>query len=361
MGGAKAAPPARVVFRREDGGEGVASTGAVPEVSVRPPKAGEGGRRRGSNTGREKTPSLLKDRAYERARSRIFSSGDTGGGRDDSPNSRTSGVSEQGSRCSCSRSTSPVRDPETREAPTPRPRQHKPQKPNVAIVRNRAADLRDPDFTRGATRFAPGVDESEVYVDPTRPARGGRRGRRSGAEGAGPSRREGGGGEARDGRLIQSRGGDETTETEETLEAQHGHDAYGRALHTTNISVANLVAPFVARPVRAGFDDKFSAQMSGLSLGGTRDAFAGAERAAEPRRRELLNLTGEASVVNDRVSEWLGATPLVDHRQRLGLERIGVLDRQELGTAQHGAQISAQPHKPCKQPARTLLVPRTAR
>ena len=37
--------------------------------------------------------------------------------------------------------------------------------PVVAIVRDRAADLKDPDFTRGATRFAPGVDDTQTYAD----------------------------------------------------------------------------------------------------------------------------------------------------------------------------------------------------
>jgi hypothetical protein len=48
----------------------------------------------------------------------------------------------------------------------------------VAIVRDRAADLKDPDFTRGATRFAPGVDDTQTYADVRRAdgARGARRG-----------------------------------------------------------------------------------------------------------------------------------------------------------------------------------------
>jgi hypothetical protein len=148
------------VFRREElvgedsrGGEASASDSPRGRDAERP-HAREGGRLGGEKPACEKASLELKDNvreaAYERARERIFA----GNAREDSLSSRQSVRSESHSAVS-SRSASPngtgVR-----------------ARPRVAIARDRAADLKDPDFTRGATRFAPGVDETQTYVDPRR-------------------------------------------------------------------------------------------------------------------------------------------------------------------------------------------------
>ena len=128
-------------------------------------RAREGRRRDGESAASGKASLERKDdvreAAYERARERIFGGGSS---RDDSPTSRWSGRSGSHSGAS-SRSASP-------SGAGARSR------PPVAIVRDRAADLKDPDFTRGATRFAPGVDDTQTYADVRRAdeARGARRG-----------------------------------------------------------------------------------------------------------------------------------------------------------------------------------------
>lgn len=340
MGDAKG--PARVVvFRREGsaedvrrGGEGQASSRNLEGVAVR--SRGEGTSRRGRGVAKEKTAKLfVRDRkqsaAYTRARERIF--GDDRS-REDSPVSRQSQVSE----CSSSRSTSPVTGPGERQSHLPRP--------NVAIVRNREADLRDPDFTRGATRFAPGVDETEVYHDPLRGGRkGGRRKGRGNTAEAGGGRQDAGRGKDRERPQVTAEKG-----------------AYGVPKPNGTIPVATLIAPPVAHAVHSPVQPPVRPLTRPLvrpqdllpSMGG-------------------INLDGDggAPAHNDRVSEWLGGMA-VDHRQRLGLQRLG------LGVTNHPPVINpnflnpnpralhipqAAPMNGQKPPGQKqkLLVPRTAR
>ena len=84
--------------------------------------------------------------AYERARERIF-----GGG------SRTTRPPRIGGEVG-----DPFRGVQSLGEPEQRGER---SRPRVAIVRDRAADLKDPDFTGGATRFAPGVDDTQTYAD----------------------------------------------------------------------------------------------------------------------------------------------------------------------------------------------------
>ena len=187
--------PRVVVFRRDDPAGGDPRGVEAGASGSRPPRAERGGRRRGGERLASDKASLdrkddVREAAYERARERIFGGASS---RDDSPSSFRSGRSASHSGAS-SRSASP-------SGAGGRSR------PPVAIVRDRAADLKDPDFTRGATRFAPGVDDTQTYADVRRAdgARGARRGdggkrgddpRRSRAAGApsgrstGASRRE---------------------------------------------------------------------------------------------------------------------------------------------------------------------------
>ena len=96
-----------------------------------------------------------------RARARAIFGGEFA---DDSPTSRRSGRSGTHSGASSRSASSSSAGARSR--------------PPVAIVRDRAADLKDPDFTRGATRFAPGVDDTQTYVDVRRGADGARSARR---------------------------------------------------------------------------------------------------------------------------------------------------------------------------------------
>lgn len=158
--------PRVVVFRRDDPAGGDPRGVEAGASGSRPPRAERGGRRRGGERLASDKASLdrkddVREAAYERARERIFGGASS---RDDSPSSFRSGRSASHSGAS-SRSASP-------SGAGGRSR------PPVAIVRDRAADLKDPDFTRGATRFAPGVDDTQTYADVRRAdgARGARRG-----------------------------------------------------------------------------------------------------------------------------------------------------------------------------------------
>ena len=157
--------PRVVVFRRDDPAGGDSRGVEAGASGSRPPRAERGGRRRGGERLASDKASLdrkddVREAAYERARERIFGGASS---RDDSPSSFRSGRSASHSGAS-SRSASP-------SGAGGRSR------PPVAIVRDRAADLKDPDFTRGATRFAPGVDDTQTYAD-VRRADGGRGTRR---------------------------------------------------------------------------------------------------------------------------------------------------------------------------------------
>ena len=157
--------PRVVVFRRDDPAGGDPRGVEAGASGSRPPRAERGGRRRGGERLASDKASLdrkddVREAAYERARERIFGGASS---RDDSPSSFRSGRSASHSGAS-SRSASP-------SGAGGRSR------PPVAIVRDRAADLKDPDFTRGATRFAPGVDDTQTYAD-VRRADGGRGARR---------------------------------------------------------------------------------------------------------------------------------------------------------------------------------------
>ena len=158
--------PRVVVFRRDDPAGGDPRGVEAGASGSRPPRAERGGRRRGGERLASDKASLdrkddVREAAYERARERIFGGASS---RDDSPSSFRSGRSASHSGAS-SRSASP-------SGAGGRSR------PPVAIVRDRAADLKDPDFTRGATRFAPGVDDTQTYADVRRAdgARSARRG-----------------------------------------------------------------------------------------------------------------------------------------------------------------------------------------
>ena len=149
--------PRVVVFRREDPDRGDPRGVEADASGSRPPRAEQGGRRRPAERSNRSLASgkaclerkdNVREAAYERARERIFAEGSS---RDESPSSRRSGRSGSHSGAS-SRSASP-------SDTTGRSR------PPVAIVRDRAADLKDPDFTRGVTRFAPGVDDTQTYAD----------------------------------------------------------------------------------------------------------------------------------------------------------------------------------------------------
>jgi len=160
MGGDGPAPRVVVLLREDPAGGNPRGVDAGASGS----RAREGRRRDGESAASGKASLERKDdvreAAYERARERIFGGGSS---RDDSPTSRWSGRSGSHSGAS-SRSASP-------SGAGARSR------PPVAIVRDRAADLKDPDFTRGATRFAPGVDDTQTYAD-VRRADGARRARR---------------------------------------------------------------------------------------------------------------------------------------------------------------------------------------
>ena len=161
MGGDGPAPRVVVLLREDPAGGNPRGVDAGASGS----RAREGRRRDGESAASGKASLERKDdvreAAYERARERIFGGGSS---RDDSPTSRWSGRSGSHSGAS-SRSASP-------SGAGARSR------PPVAIVRDRAADLKDPDFTRGATRFAPGVDDTQTYADVRRAdgARSARRG-----------------------------------------------------------------------------------------------------------------------------------------------------------------------------------------
>ncbi len=161
MGGDGPAPRVVVLLREDPAGGNPREVDAGASGS----RAREGRRRDGESAASGKASLERKDdvreAAYERARERIFGGGSS---RDDSPTSRWSGRSGSHSGAS-SRSASP-------SGAGARSR------PPVAIVRDRAADLKDPDFTRGATRFAPGVDDTQTYADVRRAdgARSARRG-----------------------------------------------------------------------------------------------------------------------------------------------------------------------------------------
>ena len=161
MGGHGPAPRVVVLLREDPAGGNPRGVDAGASGS----RAREGRRRDGESAASGKASLERKDdvreAAYERARVRIFGGGSS---RDDSPTSRWSGRSGSHSGAS-SRSASP-------SGAGARSR------PPVAIVRDRAADLKDPDFTRGATRFAPGVDDTQTYADVRRTdgARSARRG-----------------------------------------------------------------------------------------------------------------------------------------------------------------------------------------
>ena len=161
MGGDGPAPRVVVLLREDPAGGNPRGVDAGASGS----RAREGRRRDGESAASGKASLERKDdvreAAYERARERIFGGGSS---RDDSPTSRRSGRSGTHSGAS-SRSASP-------SSAGARSR------PPVAIVRDRAADLKDPDFTRGATRFAPGVDDTQTYADVRRAdgARSARRG-----------------------------------------------------------------------------------------------------------------------------------------------------------------------------------------
>ena len=161
MGGDGPAPRVVVLLREDPAGGNPRGVDAGASGS----RAREGRRRDGESAASGKASLERKDdvreAAYERARERIFGGGSS---RDDSPTSRWSGRSGSHSGAS-SRSASP-------SGAGARSR------PPVAIVRDRAADLKDPDFTRGATRFAPGADDTQTYADVRRVdrARSARRG-----------------------------------------------------------------------------------------------------------------------------------------------------------------------------------------
>ena len=161
MGGDGPAPRVVVLLREDPAGGNPRGVDAGASGS----RAREGRRRDGESAASGKASLERKDdvreAAYERARERIFGGGSS---RDNSPTSRRSGRSGTHSGAS-SRSASP-------SSAGARSR------PPVAIVRDRAADLKDPDFTRGATRFAPGVDDTQTYADVRRAdgARSARRG-----------------------------------------------------------------------------------------------------------------------------------------------------------------------------------------
>ena len=163
--------PHVVVFRREDADSGDPRGVEASASGSRLPRAERGGRRRPTERSTRSPASgkacldrkdNVREAAYERARERIFGGVSS---RDDSASSHRSGRSGSQSGAS-SRSASPSG---ARAGSRP---------PVVAIVRDRAADLKDPDFTRGATRFAPGVDDTQTYADVRRAdeARGARRG-----------------------------------------------------------------------------------------------------------------------------------------------------------------------------------------